>query len=222
MGFYRKVKYFLVHTLMLDNKTAQQLIVGGQVQINGKTIFENCLVHEHEEITVGGKVVRNKTSHVYLKFYKPAGFESTLNKNVNNNIACFFEGYPGLSIAGRLDKASEGLLLLSNNGKWVQELCNPDSEKEKEYLVTLDKIPPACFFEAFSTGVRIGKHTTKPCKSFAVNDNTFTVILTEGKNRQIRRMCWNLGYAVQHLKRTRIHNFTLDSLEPGAVEIVKI
>ena len=131
MSFYRRVKYFLVHTLKLTNKEAQKLIDNGSVKIDGLSITENCIITDQSEIIVNNEIVRAKKELVYLLFNKAKGFESTLNKNVPNNLSGFFRDFNGLSIAGRLDKASEGLLILSNDGKWVENLCNPKSENEK-------------------------------------------------------------------------------------------
>ena len=154
-------------------------------------------------------------------FYKPAGYQSSLNPNVENNISVFFKDRTDLAIAGRLDQHSEGLLLLSDDGTWVENLCNPKFEKEKEYLVTLDKILTKEFFSDFTKGVRIGNYITKPCACEPVNGSLIRVILTEGKNRQIRRMCKNLGYNVVNLTRIRIDSLLLDDLRPGEVQPFK-
>ena len=218
MSFYRKVKYFLVHTLMLSNKEAQELIDTGQVEIDGASIRENCPLNDSSEIKIHGHVARKKKEFIYLKFHKPPGFESTLNPGVEGNISGFFTDHAGLSIAGRLDKHSEGLLLLSNDGKWVENMCNPKFEKEKEYLVSLDKIPDEVFLKAFSSGVRIGSYITASCTCVALGDMLINVILREGKNRQIRRMCRALGYGVLKLKRIRIDSELLSNLRTGESE----
>jgi 23S rRNA pseudouridine2604 synthase len=218
MGFYRKIKYFLVHTLMLSNKQAQELIDSGSVEIEGVSIFENCPITSYSEIKVNGKIVRPAKKFEYLMFYKPAGYQSSLNQNVENNISVFFKDHTTLAIAGRLDKHSEGLLLLSDDGIWVENLCNPKFEKEKEYFVTLDKIPTEEFLNDFSNGVKIGGYVTKPCTCEIINGSVIRVILTEGKNRQIRRMCKKLGYFVVNLKRVRVDSFSLEDLKPGDIQ----
>ena len=215
MSFYRRIKYFLVHTLMLSNKEAQELIEVGQLEIDGLGISENCLLSDYSEIKLSGNVVRARKEFVYLKFYKPAGFESTLNRSLPDNLSGFFEEYTGLAIAGRLDKQSEGLLLLSNDGKWVEKMCNPKFEKEKEYLVNLDKTPDDDFFRAFRSGVNIGNYITASCFCEPVHQTLIKVVLKEGKNRQIRRMCKALGYTVLKLERTRIDTILLDSMDSG-------
>ncbi len=215
MSFYRKIKYYLVHTLKHTNKQAQQLIDAGIIQLNGNIIFENCLLNNTDEIKINEKIVRAKKNHVYIKFYKPCGFESTLNEQVKNNLSHFFKAFTNLSIAGRLDKASEGLLILSDDGEWVENLCHPKFEKEKEYRVQLNKPITENFIQLFSSGVKIGNYITKPCRCERLDDAIIKVILTEGKNRQIRRMCWNLGYSVINLKRIRIANYELGKLSVG-------
>lgn len=215
MGFSKKIKYFLVHSLKFSNKAAQELIDSGEVEIDGQTIRENCSLNEASEIKVRGTLVREQRTFVYLKFYKPRGFESSLNTRIESNLFPFFQEYSGLAIAGRLDKDSEGLLLLSNDGKWVENLCNPKFEKEKEYLVLLNRPPDEAFLNAFRSGVKLGEVHTAPCICEALTENRIRVILKEGKNRQIRRMCRKLGYSVLELKRVRIDQILLGELVKG-------
>jgi len=222
VSFYRRIKYFLVHTLNLSNKEAQKLIDKGLVKINGIIITENCIITNDSEIIVNNKIERQKKDYVYLLFNKPVGFESTLNKKIEKNLNPFFENFTNLAIAGRLDKQSEGLLLLSNDGKWVENLCNPKYEKEKEYLVTLDKLITDSFIQKFENGVAIDGFVTKKCFCEKITHNTIRVILTEGKNRQIRKMCIVLGFNVLKLKRIRISDFCLNNLQVGNYEFTKI
>lgn len=218
MSFTRRIKYFLVHTLLLSNRQAGELIASLKVEVNGKVIGDNCLIDEQSEIKVNDLVVKEKTKFVYLKFNKPAGYECSLNPAVENNLSAFFLQYPRLSIAGRLDKASKGLLLLSNDGKWVEKLCHPRFEKEKEYLVTLDKVPSEEHLKQFRSGVRLGSGMSLPCKCDIVEGATLTIVLKEGKNRQIRRMWHHLGLKVTELQRTRISNWELKTLAEGKIE----
>ena len=220
MSFRRRIKYFLVHSLMLSNKTADELIGKGWVQIDGVTIYENCFLSPEAAVSVNGKVEREKKEFIYFKFNKQAGYESSMNPGVPMNLAHFFGGLEGLAIAGRLDRNSEGLMLLSNNGKWIEEICNPKGYKEKEYLVTLDKPPGDEFLNAFRNGMKIGRHTTLPCYCERVDPCIVRVVLTEGKNRQIRRMCAGLGYKVLKLKRVRIAEFELGNLAEGKTELI--
>ena len=218
MGFTRKIKYYLVHHLNYSNKAAQQLLENKVVEVDGCAVDYNCLIDNVSEIKVHGEVKRKKKELVYLKFNKPAGFESTLNKHVESTLADFFSEYTDLSIAGRLDKQSQGLLLLSNDGQWVEQLCNPKFEKEKKYLVELDKDVDDVFLRAFEAGVQLGNYLTKPCQCSRTEEQWIQVVLTEGKNRQIRRMCKILGRQVVSLKRIAIATIQLDHLEGGRFE----
>ncbi|MCC6371331.1 MAG: pseudouridine synthase [Bacteroidia bacterium] len=220
MSFQRRIQFFLVHTLFISNKEAQQLIQKGAVLLDGHSVTENCIISETSEIMVNGEIKRAKTIFTYLKFYKPRGFQSSLNPAVPNNLSMFFTAYKNLAIAGRLDKESEGLLLLSNDGKWVEEICHPTSEKEKEYVVTLNKTVTDDFITEFKNGVKIGGYQTKPCKCEKTDDRLIKVILTEGKNRQIRRMCKTLGYEVIQLKRVRIADVFLQEMVPEEIEAI--
>lgn len=222
MSFYRRIKYYLVHTLKHTNESAQALIDKGEVELDNVAIKDNVFLTDQAEIKINGEVVRKKKEFIYLKFHKPAGYESTLSPKVENNLSHFFKDMKGLSIAGRLDKASEGLLLLSNNGKWVENITNPAFEKEKEYHVELDKKPTADFVELFTKGVNIGYHVTKPCQCIVLEENWIKVTLKEGKNRQIRKMCKTIGYDVKTLKRTKIDTIELGLLEPGKWDFITI
>ncbi len=215
MGFTRKLVYFLVHQLHISNKEVQQLLNEGCVSVNGIITYENIIIGETEEIKVNAKVIREVKQFIYLKFHKPQGFESSLNPKIEQNIGTFFKDFTRLSIAGRLDKASEGLMLLSNDGKWVQHICHPNYEKEKMYQVWVKEPLPNNFEEKMSTGIRFWNYTTKPCVVKKIEPACFYIWLTEGKNRQIRNMCEKLGVEVIRLKRWKIDSISLDTLEVG-------
>ena len=218
MGFTRKLQYFLVHHLKMSNTEARSLISSGRIRINNEAVSENCVITELEEITIDTKIVRAKKHFRYFKFYKPRGFQSSLNPRVDNSIARFFTDQSSLAIAGRLDKESEGLLLLSDDGKWIESICNPVSEKEKEYLVRLNKRPGAEALLQFQSGFefRYNNHS-KPCTCVLQEDENLTIILNEGKNRQIRRMWHKLGYSVEYLCRIRVDHYTLGNLQAGEI-----
>jgi len=222
MSFYKKIKYFLVHSLSYTNKEAQQLLDGGHVEIDGLKTSHNCILADESEVKVNGKIARPKKTFIYLKFFKPIGNQSSLNPMVTDSLADFFTDYPDLAIAGRLDKMSEGLLVLSNDGKWIEKMCNPKFEKEKEYLVTLDKEPDATFLDTFRKGVIIGNYITQPCRCIIIAGNAINVVLKEGKNRQIRRMCGVLGYRVMKLKRLRIGGVHLNNMQAGELEAFSV
>lgn len=215
MGFRRKLIYFLVHQLKLSHTAARQLVDDGAVCIDGTVVEGNPLIGEWEEIRVKDVVHRSRREPVYLKFNKPAGYESSLHPSVPDNLSAFFSAHRDLAIAGRLDKASEGLLLLSNDGPWVERVCHPRFEKEKEYHVKLEREPEPEFLHRFSTGVWLGDYLTQPCTAEHLSDTTIRVVLREGKNRQIRRMCHRLGHTVLRLKRVRMGNIQLHDLASG-------
>ena len=215
MGFRKKIKYFLVHNLPCSNKEAELLISSGRVSIEGKAVTENVNLDEISEICLDQKILRSRRRLRYFKFYKPKGFESTMNPQVPDNLLHFIKEPGTLAIAGRLDKASEGLLLLSDDGKWVEEICNPLIGKEKEYQVSLDQTFNEDLMHAFKNGVLLGKYTTLPAKCFKTGEQELRIFLKEGKNRQIRRICHKFGFKVVMLKRLRIDNYHLNDLMPG-------
>ena len=215
MSFQKRIVFYLVHELFYTNQKASDLIKNGKVMIDDKIINENIILSQDSEIKVNNIITRNKIKLVYLLFYKPKGFESTLNSSISNNLSVFFKNFNNLAIAGRLDKQSDGLLILSNDGKWIEKLCNPKFEKEKEYDVVLDKKPNEEFIKLFTSGVLIDNYITKTCQCKIIDDLSIRVILKEGKNRQIRKMCKTLGYNVLMLSRIRIHHFKLGGLKEG-------
>lgn len=204
-----------MHQLQLTNKTAQGLIDTRAIEIDGKFIHENCVLEENSELKINGKIIRNKKHYTYLKFYKPKGYISSLNSNVPNSLCSFFQNYPSLAIAGRLDKDSEGLLLLSNDGKWVEQICHPEFEKEKEYQVRINKPATQALYQAFTHGIKIGNTLTKPAICERITNDLLRIVLKEGKNRQIRRICHKMGFEVIYLKRFRIDVYELGHLKSG-------
>lgn len=215
MGFTRKIQYYLVHTLRYSNKEAKKLIEEGAVRVNNTIISTNLEIREIDKIELNDKEIKKEKNFVYIKYYKPVGLVSSLNKDVNDSLYTVFKDLLPLSIAGRLDKFSEGLLILTNNGKWQKQITDPSSKKEKEYVVEVDGIITEAFTTQMSIGLDIGIGVTKPCVCEKLSDQVFKIILTEGKNKQIRRMCKTLNYKVLKLKRVRIDQQFLDDLKPG-------
>ncbi|MGZ6540319.1 MAG: pseudouridine synthase, partial [Bacteroidia bacterium] len=171
---------------------------------------------------LGSKIIKKKTKFEYYALNKPIGIESTFNKNIKDNLTTVFPFGNGFFIAGRLDKNSEGLLLISNDGKWVNEMAMPESIKEKEYEVEVENEMEDDFINKMSEGVDIGFYKTKPCTVKKMHDKKFSIILTEGKNKQIKRMCKKLGNRVSALKRVRIDKFYLSDLHNVAHEKIEI
>lgn len=217
MGFARRLAYFLVHTSKLTNQQVKNHLQHGDVEINGETVYENRILAGTEEIKLKGITLQAHKKMVYYAFYKPPGYESSFHSSISDNIAPFFDNAYELAIAGRLDKASEGLMLLSNDGKWVQRICHPAFEKEKEYEVEVDCPIDETFAQTMSKGIKLWDFTTQPCTVELTGPQQFRIILTEGKNRQIRRMCAKLGVTVIKLKRIRIDQWHLGDLAPGQI-----
>ncbi|MGZ3883699.1 MAG: pseudouridine synthase [Bacteroidia bacterium] len=213
MGFRTRIKYFLVHTLGYTGKDADKIIASGTLSINGNIIVQNEPVKDEDELRMNGAVIRPKPDFRYYALNKPAGIECSFSKKIKDNLSTVFPFDGTYFIAGRLDKASEGLVLISNDGKWVDRIANAKSHKEKEYEVAVDKPIDAAFIEKMSGSVDIGFHLTRPCVVKQLSGTQFSIVLTEGKNRQIRRMCKSLGYAVIELKRVRIDKFYLSDLQ---------
>jgi 23S rRNA pseudouridine2604 synthase len=219
MGQGKKIEYFLVHTLKCSNKQARTLIAERRVSVESEVIETNVEIDHTKEIAVDGKIIQSKP--VSFKYYKPVGLVSSLNPNVADSLYHVFKDHLPLVIAGRLDKASEGLLIVTNDGKWAKRITDPNTLKEKEYVVSVEKPIDHDFTEKMARGVDIGFYRTKPCKCWLIDDHSFGIILTEGKNKQIRRMCKSLGQRVTFLKRTRIDEISIEDQRIGTFELLK-
>lgn len=205
----------MVQNFGFTNNEVKNLIEGSKIKVNGTVISENVFFDVQDEILINDKVLKAKRDFTYIAFYKPKGIETTHNPNIENNLLTAFHYPEKLNFAGRLDKESEGLLLLSNDGRFIQQLSDPLFEKEKEYIVTVNKPIVESFIREMSQGVNIVICRTKPCFVERIDDLNFRIILKEGKNRQIRRMCKVYGYSVIKLLRIRIDKISLDDLKPG-------
>lgn len=221
MGFRRRLSYYLVHRLGFTNKAAKDAIASGSLCINDRPVEENAWFDGRGKVSFNGQVLQEARPYAYLVFYKPAGIETTYHASIPDNLDTVLPAELQLPYAGRLDKASEGLLLLSDDGRFIEDLSNPSAEKEKEYEVRVNKVLEPGFAEKMSGGIVIRGYLTKPCQVRQTGDSSFTIILTEGKNRQIRRMCYQLGYEVVFLKRVRIDRFLLGDLKPGEWRVIK-
>ncbi len=202
----------------ISNEAADLMIGEGRVRVNGKPASPAAKIEDYEEITVDGKIIRDAISFSYVKFYKPRGIECTLNTEIENNLLAVFSYPKKLFPIGRLDKESEGLLLMTDDGNVFKEIAWTESRKEKEYVVTVDKPYDDFFLSSMSGGIRIMGKQTRQAKVVGISEKVFCIILTQGLNRQIRRMCYKLGYEVTELRRVRIANVELGSLNPGEWE----
>ncbi|MDI9864579.1 pseudouridine synthase [Flectobacillus sp. DC10W] len=215
MTFRNRLQYFLVKRLQISNKKAIELITLGECRVAGKQVFENVEIQAFQEIAWKGEILREEKRLHYIAFYKPVGIETTLNQTIPDNLQAILPFEEKLFPVGRLDKASEGLLLLSNDGRLFDKTLRKEHQTEKEYIVKVDKPITESFILQMSSGITIMGQTTLPCSVEALDEHTFSIILVQGLNRQIRRMCYKLDYEVLSLKRIRIDQIHLGDLQPN-------
>lgn len=201
---------YISNTGMCSRREADKLIESGHVKINGKTAKKGNRVSDGDQVTVKGKTLKNNPKHVYLALNKPAGITSTTDLRDKDNIIDYLNYPERIFPIGRLDKASTGLILLTNDGDIVNKILRAENHHEKEYIVTVDKPLTKRFVKEMSSGIPILGTVTKKCQVELLSKFVFRIILTQGLNRQIRRMCEHLGYKVKTLKRIRIMNIELD------------
>ena len=196
-----------------SRRVADRLIEGGKVTINGKIPEMGAKVQEGDNVEVEGQRIEKSTrqKNIYLAFNKPVGIVCTTDRRLEPDNVIDFIKYPTrIFPIGRLDKPSEGLLFLTNDGDIVNKILRARNNHEKEYIVSLNRPINKYFLQKMSTGVEILDTITKNCIVEQLGPKKFKIILTQGLNRQIRRMCESLGYRVKSLKRVRIMNIKLD------------
>ena len=209
-----RINKFLSETGFCSRREADRLIEQGRVTINGKILEMGTKVAPGDEVRVNGELVQQKNEKpIYLAFYKPAGIECTTNLSIRDNIVDFINYPERIFPIGRLDKASEGLIFMTNDGDIVNKILRARNNHEKEYIVTVNKPITDRFIDRMANGIPILETITKKCKVEQISKYVFRIILTQGLNRQIRRMCEYLDYEVTALKRTRIINISLDVQE---------
>lgn len=210
-----RVNKYIAESGFCSRRQADELIKEKRVTINGQVCQLGSTVKPGDVVAVDGKPIKPKEKKVYIALNKPVGIECTTDRRVKENIVDFVGHPQRIFPIGRLDKDSEGLILLTNDGDIVNKILRSENNHEKEYIVTVNKPIDDEFIKAMSSGVEILGRKTKPCKVYKVDKNTFRIILTQGMNRQIRRMCQALGYRVLRLKRIRIMNINLGLLKVG-------
>ena len=206
-----RINKFLSEVGFCSRRGADKIISQGRVYINGEIAVLGSKVNRDDLIKVDGELINNQEEKVYLAFNKPVGIECTGNQKVKNNIIDYINFNKRLFTIGRIDKDSEGLILLTNNGDIVNNVLRAENKNEKEYLVTLNKKIDKDFIQKIRSGVRIMGKLTKKCYVQKTYENKFKIVLTQGLNRQIRRMCNALGYRVTKLKRIRVMDIKLDT-----------
>ncbi len=200
---------------LCSRREADKLIDEGRVRINGILAEKGTKVHANDVVTVNGKVIGKREELVYIALNKPRGITCTTDRRVKGNIVDFMNYPLRIFHIGRLDKDSQGLLLMTNDGDIVNKILRSGNFHEKEYIVTVNKPVTKEFIQAMSSGVPILDTVTRPCKIWKLSKDTFKIILTQGLNRQIRRMCEYLDYKVVKLERIRIMNIKLEKLPLG-------
>jgi len=212
-----RINKFLSDAGVCSRREADKYIAEGKVMIDGKPAQLGSKVYPDSTVTFFGKTVEvpDKDKKVVIAFNKPKGIVCTTDSRDPNNIVDFINFPTRIYPVGRLDKDSEGLILLTNDGSIVNGILRSRYDHEKEYIVTVNREITKEFVKRMSEGVPILGTVTKPCKVTVINRNTFRIILTQGLNRQIRRMCEYLGYRVVRLVRIRIMNITLGDLKTG-------
>ncbi|WP_211278985.1 23S rRNA pseudouridine(2604) synthase RluF [Sutcliffiella halmapala] len=210
-----RINKFISDSGVASRRGADKLIEEGRVKINGRVAKIGSQVEPGDEVLVNGQLIRIARDNVYIALNKPVGITSTTEKSVKGNIIDLVNHPLRLSHIGRLDKESEGLILLTNDGDIINEILRPEHNHEKEYIVSVDKPITPDFVKQMSEGVKILGTKTLPCKVEQLSKFDFQITLTQGLNRQIRRMCAELGYEVYRLQRTRIMNIQLNNLPMG-------
>ena len=198
-----------------SRRGADKLIEQGSVKINGVVAHLGDKVVETDEISVDGQAITKKKGNIYLIFNKPRGITCTTDTNIRGNIITYMDYPERIFPIGRLDKPSEGLIFMTNDGDIVNKILRSGNQHQKEYIVKVDKKITPEFIRKMSNGVPVLDTVSRRCEVTKINDITFKIILTQGLNRQIRRMCNYLGYNVIRLKRVRIMNVSLGKLEIG-------
>ncbi|TDQ29834.1 23S rRNA pseudouridine(2604) synthase RluF [Tenacibaculum caenipelagi] len=206
---------YISSTGICSRREAERFITEGRVTINGKPTQLGNRVHEGDVVKIDGKPLKAKPKTIYIALNKPVGIVCTTDSKERKNIVKFVGHPQRLFPIGRLDKPSEGLIFLTNDGDIVNKILRAGNNHEKEYIVSVDKPFDEGFIQRMSSGIPILGTMTKKCKVERINNITFKITLVQGLNRQIRRMCEYLGYEVTKLKRTRIMNVTLGNLKVG-------
>jgi 23S rRNA pseudouridine2604 synthase len=211
-----RLNKYISETGICSRREADAWIAAGRVRVNGATATLGTQVEAGDAVEVDGKPVASRRSDtVYIALNKPVGITCTTERHIPGNIVDYVNHPQRIFPIGRLDKDSEGLILLTNDGDIVNEVLREENAHEKEYVVTVDRPVTEEFLLGMAHGVDILGTRTKPCKVRRIAKNVFGIILTQGLNRQIRRMCAAFDYKVRRLQRVRIVNVRLEGLQAG-------
>ena len=212
-----RINKYLAECGICSRRGADELIDKGAVTVDGRIAVRGMKIIPGCEVRVNGKVISGTDEKIYLAFNKPRGIVCTSEKMEKNNVIDYLNYPRRITYSGRLDKDSQGLLIMTNDGDLIDAMMRSRNEHEKEYIVTVDKTITDAILYKMSKGVFLDELnvTTKKCKITRVTDNSFSIILTQGLNRQIRRMCQAFGYRVRKLVRIRVMNVELGDLAVG-------
>jgi len=210
-----RLNKYIASSGLCSRREADSLIENGKVTINGVVALQGTKVNDGDIVLVNGRKITPDDDMVYIAFNKPLGVTCTTDKRDPSNIIDFIGYNDRIFPVGRLDKNSSGLILLTNDGSIVNKLLRAENGHEKEYLVTVNRPYDKNFIKQMESGVPVLGQLTLPCELKPAGDKTFKIILHQGLNRQIRRMCEYLGYKVTKLKRIRFMNIYLGDLETG-------
>ena len=211
-----RLNKYISESGIASRREADAWIAAGRVTVNGKAAALGTQIAEGDRVAVDGRALPERRREIYIALNKPRGITCTTERDVAGNVVDFIGHRERIFPIGRLDKDSEGLILLTNNGDIVNEILRVEHDHEKEYLVTVERPVTDTFLSMMAAGVRIGGEKTRPAVVTRAGPATFRIVLTQGLNRQIRRMCSALGFRVQSLTRVRIMHIRLGSLATGA------
>ncbi len=210
-----RLNKYISETGLCSRREADKWIEAGRVTCNGKSAGLGVQVADGDEVRIDGRLIGVKKAPVYLALNKPVGIICTTETHIKDNIIDHVGYEDRIFPVGRLDRDSEGLILLTNDGDIVNEILRSENNHEKEYIVAVDRPITDLSLRMMAEGVKIMGERTKPAKVVRIDASRFRIILTQGLNRQIRRMCSALGYKAVRLQRVRIMNIHLGKLAPG-------
>lgn len=210
-----QINKYISNSGFCSRREAEKLIEQARVTVNGELVLVSARVYPGDEVAIDGERIKSKQKPIYIALNKPVGITSTTDLSDKTNIISFINHPKRVFPVGRLDKDSEGLILLTNDGDIVNKILRAGNNNEKEYIVTVDKELTSEMIRQMSAGVKILGERTKPCYIRQEAGRRFRIILKQGLNRQIRRMCAEFGYKVKTLKRIRIMHIQLGNLVVG-------
>jgi len=211
----KRLNKAISETGFCSRREADRLIEQGKVTVNGEAAVMGLKVTSSDSISVNGQIITKEVRNIYLAFNKPVGITCTTDRAIKGNIVDYINYPERIFPIGRLDKPSDGLIFMTNDGDIVNKILRAKNNHEKEYVVRVKQPITPDFIEKMGSGIPILDTVTQKCKVSQIDDFTFNIVLTQGLNRQIRRMCDYLGYEVYNLKRVRIMNIKLGNLKKG-------